>query len=78
MRRQNRIQRTLGQSTVTNLTTTNKTETLDLTDAERWEVVVQKETLVRLRIDPIDHLPIFGRPESGGHKRLRLTPREQG
>ena len=77
LRRQQRLETTLGQGTVTNLTATGSEHALGLTNGERRERVVQQEALARLRHQAIDDLLVIDTAERDNTERLRLTASEQ-
>src|SRR5437899_5040290 len=79
VRRQHRLQRSLGERAVADLATRDATYRLQFTGGERREVVVQHERLRRLLrdVDRVDPLLVVGRAQRDRCQRLRLTAREQ-
>ena len=61
---------------VTNLTTAGAALTLSLTCRERWEVVVEHETLIATSHYTVDHLLVELCAEGDGSERHCLTTLE--
>jgi hypothetical protein len=61
---------------VTNLTTAGAALCLSLTGRERWEVVVEQETLIAAVTHTVDHLLVELGAECTGSQRHRLTTLE--
>ena len=58
---------------MTNLTTTYAALSLGLTRTERWEVIVQQETLITVLQHIVNEFLIKFRTQGTGAQRLRLT-----
>src|SRR5262245_61185019 len=61
-----------------NLSSARPAQEGDFADRERWEVVVEHETLPGLAFEALDLLRVLGGAERAGDERLRFAACEDG
>ncbi len=72
------LERALREVAVTDFASSHRADALDLTGAERGEVVVQKERLVRVAHERVDLLLVGAGAQGGGHEGLGFAALEDG